>query len=161
LAETDLPEGAFSILPCRSKDAGAFATDDRLKLLSFTGSHEVGWQLKARAGKKRVLLELGGNAACIVDETADLDDALERVDFGASYERGQSCISGQRLIVHVDVYDAFRDRLVAAAEKLKVGGPKDEETFLGPISSEDDPKRIEDWVRSAEKGDAKVLCGGT
>ncbi len=92
LAETKLPPGAFSILPCRREDADVFATDPRIALLSFTGSPPVGWDLRARAGKKRVLLELGGNAAAIVDEGADLDDVVKRIVFGAFYQSGQSCI---------------------------------------------------------------------
>jgi acyl-CoA reductase-like NAD-dependent aldehyde dehydrogenase len=160
LAETDLPPGAFSILPCRTEDAEALTTDERLKLLSFTGSHAVGWDLKAKAGKKRVILELGGNAACIVDETADLDDAVERVVFGAFYQSGQSCISIQRLIVQDEVYREFRDKLCAAALDLKLGDPEQEDTFLGPIISEDEAKRIESWIESAREAGATVLCGG-
>src|SRR5262249_14560133 len=106
LAETDLPHGAFSVLPCRRDGAALFTTDDRLKLLSFTGSPEVGWDLKARAGKKKVVLELGGNAAVVVDETGvDLADAVERIVFGAFYQSGQSCIGVQRILVHEAVYD--------------------------------------------------------
>lgn len=143
LAETDLPDGAFSILPCRREAAGAFTTDERLKLLSFTGSHDVGWDLKARAGKKRVTLELGGNAACIVDADADIDDAVERVVFGAFYQSGQSCISVQRLIVQDTIYRTFRDKLCASALDLRMGDPKSEETFLGPLISEEEAKRVE------------------
>ena len=105
LAEIDLPKGAFSILPCHRDGADLFTTDERLKLLSFTGSPEVGWALKAKAGKKKVVLELGGNAAVIVDCDADLDDAVERIVFGAFYQSGQSCIGVQRIIVHEDVYE--------------------------------------------------------
>src|SRR2546425_12441532 len=114
LAETALPEGAFSILPCRRDGADLFTVDERLKLLSFTGSPEVGWELKRKAGKKKVVLELGGNAAVIVDEGWDLEDAVQRVVFGAFYQSGQSCIKAQRILVHGSVYDAFRRRFVAA-----------------------------------------------
>ena len=107
LAETDIPEGAFSILPCSRDGADLFTTDDRLKLLSFTGSPDVGWKLKANAGKKPVVLELGGNAACIVDQDADLDDATDRLIVGAFYQSGQSCIGVQRIMVHETVYDSF------------------------------------------------------
>ncbi len=107
LAETDLPKGAFSILPCHRDGADLFTTDDRLKLLSFTGSPEVGWNLKAKAGKKPVVLELGGNAACIVDEGTDLEDAVARIVFGAYYQSGQSCISVQRIMVHESLYDVL------------------------------------------------------
>ncbi|WP_298196945.1 aldehyde dehydrogenase family protein, partial [Novosphingobium sp.] len=108
LAETNLPEGAFSILPASRDGADLFTTDERLKLLSFTGSPEVGWALKAKAGKKKVVLELGGNAAVVIDRDADLDHALARVVFGGYYQSGQSCIHVQRVIVHEDIYDTFR-----------------------------------------------------
>src|SRR5215213_3833319 len=132
LAETDLPKGAFSILPASRDGADLFTTDDRLKLLSFTGSPDVGWELKAKAGKKKVVLELGGNAAVIVDRDADLDDAVERIIFGAFYQSGQSCIGVQRIIIHADVYSELRDRLVARAGKLIAGDPREEATFVGP-----------------------------
>lgn len=160
LAETDLPPGAFSILPCPREGADLFSTDPRVKLLSFTGSPDVGWALKAKAGRKKVVLELGGNAACIVDEDVELDDAVGRIVIGAFYQSGQSCISVQRVLVHERVYDAFRDRLVAAARKLKAGNPKDEDTFLGPIISAKEADRIESWIQSAVARGARLLCGG-
>jgi len=100
LAETELPLGAFSILPCHREGADLFTTDERFKLVSFTGSPQVGWELKAKAGKEKVVLELGGNAACVVDHDTDFDDALLRILFGAFYQSGQSCISMQRILVH-------------------------------------------------------------
>ncbi len=160
LAETKLPKGAFSILPCRREDADVFATDPRIALLSFTGSPPVGWDLKARAGKKRVLLELGGNAACIVDTGVDLDDVVDRLLFGAFYQSGQSCISVQRILAHRDVVDALRERLVTRAKALPMGDPKDEATFLGPVISEKEAIRIERWVKEAVAGGGKLLCGG-
>jgi acyl-CoA reductase-like NAD-dependent aldehyde dehydrogenase len=160
LAETDLPEGAFSILPCTRSGADLFTTDDRFKLLSFTGSPGVGWDLKARAGRKPVVLELGGNAAVIIDADADLDDAVERVVFGAFYQSGQSCIGVQRIIVHSDVYDAFQSKLVAATKVLKSGDPRDESTFVGPMISEKEATRLHGWITDAEGGGATVLCGG-
>jgi acyl-CoA reductase-like NAD-dependent aldehyde dehydrogenase len=160
LAETDLPEGAFSILPCRRDGAELFTTDDRLKLLSFTGSPEVGWDLKARAGKKRVVLELGGNAAVIVDRDADLDDAVERIVFGAFYQSGQSCIGVQRILVHEAVLAEFRSRLVAATSALEMGDPGEESVFIGPMISEKEAARLEDWIRSALDRGATLLCGG-
>jgi acyl-CoA reductase-like NAD-dependent aldehyde dehydrogenase len=160
LAETDLPKGAFSILPCSRDGAELFTTDDRLKLLSFTGSPEIGWSLKAKAGMKKVVLELGGNAACIVDEDADIDDAVNRIVIGAFYQSGQSCISVQRIIIHESIYAEFSNKLVNASKKLKTGDPKDESTFIGPIISEIEAKRIETWIQSAVNSGAKVLCGG-
>ena len=160
LAETDLPEGAFSILPCRRDGADLFTTDDRLKLLSFTGSPEVGWALKAKAGRKKVVLELGGNAACIVDADADIADAVDRLIIGAFYQSGQSCISVQRIIVHEDIYDALKERLVAKTKALTMGDPKDEATFIGPIISKAEADRMEAWIKEAVAAGATLLCGG-
>lgn len=160
LAETDLPEGAFSILPCPREGADLFTSDERLKLLSFTGSPKVGWALKARAGKKKVILELGGNAACVVDDDTDLDDAVRRIIIGAFYQSGQSCISVQRIIVHDAIYDDFRERLVEAARQLKMGDPKEEDTFIGPMIDMAEAERLEKWIQSAVKAGAKLLCGG-
>src|SRR4051812_26167897 len=163
LAETDLPKGAFSILPAHREGADLFTTDERLKLLSFTGSPEVGWDLKARAGKKKVVLELGGNAAVIVDADitgADLDDAVERIIFGAFYQSGQSCIGVQRIIIHETAYDELRDRLVARTEKLVAGDPKARDTFIGPMIDVKEAQRLDDWIREAVAGGARLLCGG-
>ena len=161
LAETDLPEGAFSILPCTRDGAGLFTTDERLKLLSFTGSPGVGWDLKAKAGKKKVILELGGNAAVIVDEDADLTDAVDRIIHGAFYQSGQSCIGVQRIIIHESIYDEFRDRLVEATKLLKSGDPKDPETFIGPMISEKEASRLHGWIQAASDAGATILCGGS
>jgi acyl-CoA reductase-like NAD-dependent aldehyde dehydrogenase len=161
LAETALPKGAFSILPCSRDGADLFTTDERLKLLSFTGSPDVGWALKAKAGKKPVVLELGGNAACIVDEDADLDDAVERIIIGAYYQSGQSCISVQRLLVHSAIYDDFKARFVEKVKSLVSGDPSSEDTFIGPMISEGEAERLHDWIIDAEKAGGKILCGGT
>ncbi len=160
LAETDLPKGAFSILPASRDGADLFTEDDRLKLLSFTGSPDVGWALKAKAGKKKVVLELGGNAAVIIDHDADLDDALERVIFGAFYQSGQSCIGVQRIIIHDSIYDKFRDMLVARAGKLISGNPHDRETFIGPMIDVKEATRLDGWIQEAIADGAKLLCGG-
>ena len=160
LAETDLPAGAFSVLPCRGSDAEVMVRDDRLKKLSFTGSPEIGWALKALAGRKKVVLELGGNAACIVDRDADVEYACDRIILGAFYQSGQSCVSVQRILAHRDIYRRLRDRLVEKAAQLKVGDPLDEDTFLGPLITEDDAKRIESWVNEAVNAGAKILVGG-
>jgi acyl-CoA reductase-like NAD-dependent aldehyde dehydrogenase len=160
LAETDLPEGAFSILPAHREGADLFTTDERLKLLSFTGSAEVGWALKARAGKKKVVLELGGNAAVIVDKDADLDHALERIVFGAFYQSGQSCIGVQRILIHQDIYDRFRDMLVARTKTLVAGNPHDRSTFIGPMISDKEAERLKGWIDDAVAAGATLLCGG-
>lgn len=161
LAETDLPPGAFSILPASRDGADLFTTDDRLKLLSFTGSPDVGWDLKARAGKKKVVLELGGNAAVVIDRDADLDDAVERTIFGAFYQSGQSCIGVQRILIHADIYDRCRDMLVERTRALVSGDPKDRATFVGPMISRGEAERLENWIREATGMGARLLCGGT
>ena len=162
LAETDLPPGVFSILPAHRDGADLFTEDDRLKLLSFTGSPQVGWELKAKAGRKKVVLELGGNAACLVDadQRDRLDHVVERLVFGAFYQSGQSCISVQRILIHADIYDTVRDKLVAAVKALKMGDPRLEDTFIGPMISEGEAKRLDGWVRNAVKAGATLLCGG-
>lgn len=160
LAETDLPKGAFSILPAHRDGADLFTTDERLKLLSFTGSPGVGWDLKAKAGKKKVVLELGGNAAVVVDADTDLDDAVERIIFGAFYQSGQSCIGVQRIIIHADIYDELRDRLVAKTRTLVAGDPRDEATFIGPMIDEKEARRLDSWIQQAVAGGATLLVGG-
>jgi len=161
LAETDLPRGAFSILPCSNEDAGLLVEDERIALLSFTGGL-VGWDLKARAGRKKVTLELGGNAACIVDEDPgqSLDKVVERMVFGAYYQSGQSCISVQRILVHSAIYAKFRKKMTEAVAKLRMGDPKDEKVFIGPVVDEEAAKRIDAWMEAAIAGGAKVLVRG-
>jgi acyl-CoA reductase-like NAD-dependent aldehyde dehydrogenase len=161
LAEACLPPGAFSILPCHRDGADLFTTDERLKLLSFTGSPDVGWALKARAGKKKIVLELGGNAACIVEpDWSDRQDAVERIVFGAFYQSGQSCISVQRILIHRSIYPEMRDRLVARTRQLISGDPREEKTFIGPMISEDEARRLETWIQAACQAGGKLLCGG-
>ena len=160
LAETDLPRGAFSILPCRRDGADLFTTDERLKLLSFTGSPGVGWALKAKAGKKKVVLELGGNAACVVDEGTDLDDAVERLCVGAFYQSGQTCIGVQRILVHASIYDELKAKLVEATRALPMGDPKDPKTWIGPMISEKEASRLSGWIQAAVDRGARLLCGG-
>lgn len=160
LAECDLPAGAFSILPVHRDDAARFTEDERLKLLSFTGSDKVGWMLKSKAGKKPVVMELGGNAACLVDADADIDDVVDRLVFGAFYQAGQSCISVQRVQVHEAIYDQLKARLVDKVGQLKRGDPRDTETFIGPLISEDDAERVIEWIEEAVAQGASCLVGG-
>ncbi len=160
LSETDLPRGAFSILPCHREGADLFTTDERLKLLSFTGSPAVGWNLKSKAGKKQVVLELGGNAACIVDEDADLDDTVKRLIVGAFYQSGQSCIGVQRILIHEKIYAELKERLVQATLKLVAGDPKNEDTFIGPMIAESEAERLEQWIAEAAAAGGTILCGG-
>ena len=162
LAETDLPEGAFSIIACSRDGADLFTVDDRLKLLSFTGSPGVGWDLKARCGKKKVVLELGGNAAVVVDaDTKDLDDAVNRIIFGAFYQSGQSCIGVQRIMIHEDIYDVMKAKLVAKTATLIKGDPKQRETFIGPMISESEATRLHGWIDAAAAAGGTILCGGS
>jgi len=160
LAEFDLPEGAFSILPVPREDAARFTEDERIKLMSFTGSDKVGWMLKSKAGKKPVVMELGGNAACLVGADADVDDAIDRLVFGGFYQSGQSCISVQRVLVHDAIYDAVRDGLVEQVGALKGGDPRDPETFVGPLISEGDAERVVEWIEEAVEAGATLLVGG-
>src|ERR1700756_2377326 len=150
MAETDLPKGAFSILPAHRDGADLFTTDERFKLLSFTGSPGVGWDLKAKAGKKKVVLELGGNAAVIVDadQRDKLDYVVERLAFGAFYQSGQSCIHVQRILVHASLYDELREKMIAKTRSLKMGDPKDESTFVGPMISESESNRLPGWMET-------------
>ncbi len=161
LAETELPKGAFSILPCPVADADALVTDPRIALLSFTGGL-VGWDLKARAGRKKVVLELGGNAACIVDADPGrpLDEVVSRLVSGAYYQSGQSCIGVQRIYVHRTRYDTLKAALATAVGQLRMGDPRDEDVFIGPMVDEAAARRVEEWIATAVAGGAKVLAGG-
>jgi glyceraldehyde-3-phosphate dehydrogenase (NADP+) len=160
LLETGLPPGAFSIIPCENILAEQMVQDPRIKLLSFTGSAAVGWMLKAKAGKKRVLLELGGNAGVIVEPDADLDLAAERCTVGGYSYSGQTCISVQRIFVHEAVYAPFLERLRARVRALKAGDPQEEQTVLGPLITEAAARRVEDWVQEAVGQGARVVEGG-
>ncbi len=154
------PAGGLNVLPLSGRDAERLVTDDRLKKLTFTGSPAVGWELKKKAGKKRVTLELGGNAGVIVHHDADLDYAAERCVFGGFSYAGQSCISVQRIFVHRTVWEKFAAAFVPRVQKLRVGDPLDEATDVGPMISEEDAARAAEWVDEAVGAGAKVLCGG-
>jgi glyceraldehyde-3-phosphate dehydrogenase (NADP+) len=154
------PDGALNVLPLSSWEAEPLVTDDRLKKLTFTGSPAVGWELKKKAGKKRVTLELGGNAGVIIHHDADLEYAAERCVVGGFSYAGQSCISVQRIFVEQAVCDRFLDALVSRVQKLKVGDPLDEMTDVGPMISETDAVRAVAWVDEAVATGAKVVCGG-
>ncbi|HWO70631.1 MAG TPA: aldehyde dehydrogenase family protein [Actinomycetota bacterium] len=159
-AETDLPKGMFQVLPVSSKVADGMARDPRYKKISFTGSSEVGWYLKGLDPRKRITLELGGNAGVIVHSDADLDLAAQRVAFGGYYQAGQSCISVQRVLVQSEVYDDFAARLVKQVESLKVGDPMDPAVDVGPVIDAGALDRIDAWVKEAVAGGAEVLTGG-
>ena len=155
------PDGALNVIPLSNEDAGILVTDDRIKLISFTGSASVGWEIKKRAGKKKVVLELGGNAGVVVHSDADLAYAAERCVAGGFAYAGQTCISVQRILVEQSVYGKFTDLLLAGVSKLKTGDPLDESTDLGPLIRESDAIRAADWVQEAVRGGARLLTGGT
>jgi aldehyde dehydrogenase (NAD+) len=159
-AETDLPKGMYQVLPVSSTVADGMARDDRFRKISFTGSSEIGWYLKGLDPKKRVTLELGGNAGVIVHSDADLDLAAQRIAFGGYYQAGQSCISVQRVIVASEVYDDFAVRLTKQVEQLKVGDPMDPTVDVGPVIQRKEVDRIQSWVDEAVSQGAEVLTGG-
>jgi glyceraldehyde-3-phosphate dehydrogenase (NADP+) len=160
LEEAGIPKGALSVLPMSRQLGDRLVTDERFKLLTFTGSSSVGWAMKARAGKKKVILELGGNAGVIIDESADVDWAAKRVATGGFAYAGQSCISVQRVFVHESVYEGFAANLVARVESLVVGDPLDGATDVGPMIDAGEVDRIEAWVQEAVAGGGRLLTGG-
>lgn len=161
LAETDLPPNAFSILPCPRELADVLVTDDRFKMLSFTGSDVVGWDMKARAGRKKVTLELGGNAAVIIEPDTEITDSfIDRLIGGAFGHAGQVCISVQRILVHQDIYAEVKKKLVTKMKKLKAADPDLDTTLVGPMIKEAEAQRLKKWLDKAVKKGAKVLSGG-
>src|ERR1700757_4440630 len=154
------PDGGLNVLPLSNEDASLFVTDERIKLISFTGSAAVGWQIKRNAGKKKVILELGGNAGVIVHSDADLAYAAERCVTGGFAYAGQTCISVQRILVEHSVYGRFTDLLVEGVKKLKVGDPLDNATDVGPLIRESDAIRTVNWIDEAIRSGARLLCGG-
>jgi len=159
-AETDLPKGMFQVLPDSSKVADGMARDDRFRKISFTGSAGIGWYLKGLDPKKKVTLELGGNAGVIVHSDADLDMAAQRIAFGAYYQAGQSCISVQRVLVASEVYEEFAQLLTKQVEQLQTGDPMDPNTDVGPVITRGEVDRIAEWVTEAEAQGAEILAGG-
>jgi glyceraldehyde-3-phosphate dehydrogenase (NADP+) len=160
LAEAGLPDGALSVVHCPPEAAQRMVEDERMKVLSFTGSDAVGWKLKALAGKKQVLLELGGNAPCIVDEGTDLEQVIGPLMIGAWAYAGQVCIKAQRVFVHASLYEPFLERFVARTRELACGDPLDEATIVGPLIEQKHVERVLSWVREAVDGGATVHCGG-
>lgn len=155
-----LPKGAVQVVPCPGRAFEPLVVDDRPKMLSFTGSDAVGWRLNEIAGRKRVALELGGNAAVVVHEDADLQFAAKRIAFGGFAHSGQICISVQRVIVHEPVYDKFTKLLVRETKKLRCGDPADEEVISGPMITLKEADRVQEWVREAVRAGAKYLVKG-
>ena len=158
--ETELPKGMLSVLPIGGSEAGELATDERFRKISFTGSSQVGWDLKAADPRKAVTLELGGNAGVIVHSDGDLDKAAQRIAFGGYYQAGQSCISVQRVFVHSEVAEAFESKLVEAVAALKTGDPMDPETDVGPLIDRGALDKVSSLVDEAVQNGAEILVGG-
>jgi len=160
IMEAGLPGGAVNILPCPNPVAERLVADPRFKLLSFTGSAAVGWMLKGKSGKKKVVLELGGNAGVIVEPDADLDWAAQRCASGGFVYAGQTCISVQRILVHESIADAFTKKLLALVAIVKTGDPADDATVVGPLIDSSATRRVESWIQEAVAQGARVLAGG-
>jgi acyl-CoA reductase-like NAD-dependent aldehyde dehydrogenase len=160
LAECGYPAGAIGIVPCSVEDAAPLLDDERVRMVSFTGSARVGWMIRQRAAKKKVALELGGNAAVIIEPDADLEHAARRCTFGGYSYAGQSCISTQRILVHGSVYDDFVERFVGRVGALRTGDPLDESTDVGPLIDEANAERALSWVEEAVRAGARVAVGG-
>jgi glyceraldehyde-3-phosphate dehydrogenase (NADP+) len=158
--QTAWPKGALSVVPATPQHADVLVTDERMKMLSFTGSPGVGWALKARSGKKKVVLELGNNSAVIVDKSADLDLAIPRIVYGAYSYAGQKCISVQRIYAHVDLYEEFKKRFIAASREVKSGDPRDMAVINGPMIDDANVRRIGTWIDEAKLAGGKVILGG-
>ncbi len=157
---TALPKGAFNLVPCAGGEAEQLITDERIKLVTFTGSPAVGWPIKSKAGRKRVCLELGGNAGVIVDRDADIPHALRRIIQGAYGNAGQSCISVQRIFVHEAIYPQFAEQLLKMTKSVASGDPGNERTVVGPMIDEDAASKVEGWIFEALAQGATLLCGG-
>lgn len=161
MMEAGLPDGALNVIIGSGSTVGDWlVSDERLSMITFTGSPPVGRRIKERSGLKKVTLELGNNSACIVDKDADLDLAIPRCIVGSFAYSGQVCISVQRIYVHEDIFDEFSSRFLEHTKKLKIGDPLDEETDIGPMITEADAIRIQEWIDEAKKTGAKTLIGG-
>ncbi len=157
---TALPKGAVSVIPMNRAAGNQLVTDERFKLLSFTGSPAVGWEMKKNAGKKKVVLELGGNAGVIVSKSANMEDALKKGLVSGFAYSGQVCIHAQRFFVHESLFDAFTKKFAEGAKNLKYGSPEEKETDISVMIDEPNARRVEEWVSESVKQGAKVLCGG-
>ncbi len=160
ISETSLPKGAVSILPMDRVSGNLLVTDNRFKLLSFTGSPSVGWRMKEQAGKKKVLLELGGNAGVIVSKSATIENAVAKCLAGSFAYSGQVCIHVQRIFVHQTIFDEFTNKLVEKTKLLKQGAPELPETEISAMIDQENAERVENWVNEAVENGAKILCGG-
>ncbi len=159
--DAGIPAGALNVVPCDNQVAEQLVVDPRFKLLSFTGSAPVGWMLKAKCGKKKVVLELGGNAGVIVEPDADLDWAVQRCAAGGFGYAGQTCISVQRIFVHHSIVDVFTTKLLMQVARLRAGDPTEESTVVGPLIDQGAARRVEEWIGEAVAQGARLLLGGT
>jgi len=158
--EAGLPPGVLNVVPADVGIAEQLVADDRIRMVTFTGSAEVGWRLRSRAGRKKVLLELGGNASAIVEADADLDFAARRIALGSFAYAGQICISVQHILVHENAFESFRDLFVKAVEALPAGDPGNPETMVGPMIDGEAAGRVMNWIGEAREAGAQLLCGG-
>ncbi len=160
-AESDLPKSALQIVPMDVANMDLIYKDERIQMISFTGSAEIGWKLKNLAQRKQIALELGGNAPVIIDDSADLEKSLDRCVVGAFAYSGQVCISVQRVYVHEKIFDQWTEKFVEKTQKLRKGNPLDESTQLSVMIEENAAKRAQNWIDEAVKADTELLCGGT
>ncbi|UCE20769.1 MAG: aldehyde dehydrogenase family protein, partial [Candidatus Aminicenantes bacterium] len=160
IQETDYPAGGINVVPSGYEAAEILLNDERVKMLTFTGSPEIGWELKKKAHKKKVTLELGGNAAVVVEPDANLDFALPRIVLGAFSYSGQICISIQRIFLHEQIYDRFMTDFASATKKLKMGDPLEEDTDIGPMINLGAAEQTEEWLAEAVENGARIIAGG-
>jgi len=160
IRESGYPAGGFNAVPCGYKAADSLIEDERVKMITFTGSPDIGWDLKKKANKKIVTLELGGNAAVIIEPDADLEFAVKRSVFGSFAYSGQVCISIQRILLHEKIYDYFMDDFIAAVKRLKMGDPLGEDTDIGPMINREAAAQTEELIEEAVDNGARILWGG-
>ena len=160
ISETDYPDGGINVVPSGYEEAELLLTDERVKMVTFTGSPAIGWELKLKANQKKVTLELGGNAAVVIEPDTDLAYALPRIILGSFSYSGQICISIQRIFLHEKIYDRFMADFTGTTKKLKMGNPLEEETDIGPMINEEAALKTEEWVAEAVENGARIVCGG-
>ena len=160
ISRTDYPKGGFNVVPAGYEEAAPLLEDDRVKMLTFTGSPAIGWELKKKASRKKVTLELGGNAAVVVEPDADLEFAVPRIVTGSFSYAGQVCISIQRIFLNEKIYDRFMADFMARTKALRLGDPLEEKTDVGPMIDEAAVRQTEEWVGEAVDKGARLLCGG-
>jgi len=159
--EIDLGYCPVNIITLSGGDINPYLSDSRIKLISFTGSSDIGWGIRSKVIKQRVSLELGGNAGVIAAEDADIKSVIAKITIGGFSAAGQSCISVQRVYIHAKIYDEFRSKLIEETQKIKFGNPFEEDTIVGPMITEDEAIRAENWIKAAKQAGAEILTGGS